>query len=347
MDQDRQHPAFVEPGRTRLVHQAHRRTGHAFDDRVHELEVRRVGHHRHLHVDRLAALQRPARALVVFHVAGPAQVVADHPVLPFERVLELGKDLRVRLVQDVRQDVQPAAVGHAQEDRRHAVFCGRADHLVEDRDHHVQALDREPRLARVKLLQELLERLDLRQPFEQRNGIDRVLRRAVAARLHCLPQPRPRLGLPHVREIEPDVRLIHLAQPPDCLQSVRRLLSKRPAHQMWRQRLEVVLGDGVGRQFQARVARRRRAERVDLRCQVPEVPDRVREVNQAHHGFVARDRPHPPTRLSCPGRRGGDGAPFPLSYCNRRRGGTRSRSPPLLSQQEKSPPSSSPPLLPQ
>ena len=58
-------------------------------------------------------------------------------------------------------------MGHRDHHVLDAAVGGVADDLVEDRDHHVQALDREPRLAGERAVQEALERLDLRDAVEQ------------------------------------------------------------------------------------------------------------------------------------------------------------------------------------
>ena len=52
-----------------------------------------------------------ARAGVILHVAHPAEI--DPQRLRGDRILELGQDLRVRLLQHVREHVQPAAMRHA------------------------------------------------------------------------------------------------------------------------------------------------------------------------------------------------------------------------------------------
>ena len=101
------------------------------------------------------AVHLVARAGVVLHVAHPAEI--DAARAREERILEFGQHLRVRLLQDVREHVEPAAMRH----RDHHVLDaggGRvADDLVEDRDHHVEAFDREARLARERAMQEPLE----------------------------------------------------------------------------------------------------------------------------------------------------------------------------------------------
>ena len=96
-----------------------------------------------------------------------------------------------------------------------------ADHLVEDRHEHVEPLDREARLARERALQEALERLDLRQPIEQRDRIDRIGRRAEASALGRLAQPLALFGHEHVRVVVAGRRTVDAAERLDDLVSGR------------------------------------------------------------------------------------------------------------------------------
>jgi hypothetical protein len=89
------------------------------------------------------------------------------------------------------------------------------DELVEHRDRHVEALDRELLLAQVGLVDEALERVDLDQPAEQPLLLVGGQRLAERARLDALAQPdalavrgdvldlvgdRPAVGLAQVRQ---------------------------------------------------------------------------------------------------------------------------------------------------
>ena len=95
--------------------------------------------------------------------------------------------------------------------------CGgrELDHLVEHRDRHVQALDRELLLAQVGLVHEALERVDLGEAAQQRALLLVAQRPAVGAGLDLLAQPgalamrgdvldlvgdRPAVGLAQVRQ---------------------------------------------------------------------------------------------------------------------------------------------------
>ncbi len=137
-----------------------RRAGGAGDDGVDELQVRWVG--LQPHGDRLAAQQLVGAlgAVVVLDVAGPA--LGDRGDR-LERLgaLELGEDRPVRAAEVVREHVEPAAVGHPDDDLAGAARARELDELVDHRHGHIQALDRELLLAQVGLVHEALERVDL------------------------------------------------------------------------------------------------------------------------------------------------------------------------------------------
>jgi hypothetical protein len=67
----------------------------------------------------------------------------------------------------VGEDVEPAAVGHADDDFVGARLGADLDRLVEHRDHHVEAFDRELLLPEKLALEVVLEALDLAHPLEQ------------------------------------------------------------------------------------------------------------------------------------------------------------------------------------
>ena len=152
----------------------------ALQHRVDRLQVRRVGDHR----DRGGVLavrggELAGLAEVVLHVAGALRG------LRVEVPLELGEDLLVRLADDVGQHVEPAPVGHADDDLVQAGLGGGLQHLVEQRDQRLAALQREPLLADVLGLQEGLERLGRVEPVED---VLLLLRRS-ASRTGARPAP--------------------------------------------------------------------------------------------------------------------------------------------------------------
>ncbi len=111
------------------------RAGLALDDRVDVLEVARIRREPHRHLARLGVADALG-AEVVFHVAGAAfGIRPDRLELPF--ALELANDHVVGPADGVREDVQPAAVRHADDDLVGAVIRGELDRLVEHRDHRV------------------------------------------------------------------------------------------------------------------------------------------------------------------------------------------------------------------
>ena len=279
MDEDRQARVGVEHGCARLVHRGSGRARHADDDRIDRLEMARVGRHRDRHVHPAAALDRAMRAGVVLHVAGPRHVFAEGARR--DRILELGEHLRVRLVEHVRHDVQAAAVGHADEDVARAGFGRVANHLVEDRHEHVEPLDREPRLAGERPLEEALERFDFREPIEQRHRIDRIGRRAEAAALDRLAQPLALVGNEHVRQVVPGRGAVDAAERLDDLGHVRGAGAQGRRHQVGRKVVKLGLRHAVRFGQQRRVAGWTAAERIQLGRQMTVSPDRLRQIDGA------------------------------------------------------------------
>ena len=217
---------------------------------------------------------------VVLDVAGPGHVFPE--ALRRDRILELGEDLRVRLVQHVRHHVQPAAMRHADQDVPGAGLRRLGDHLVQDRHHHVDAFDREARLAGEAAVQEPLEGLDLRQPIEQRDRIDRIGRRAEPPALRRIAQPAPLLGHEHVRVVVAGRRAVDAAQRLDHVVHGRGVLAKRRRNQARRHRAQVLLGDAVVLRKERGVAERlAQAERIEPGREVPVAPDRLRQVDRA------------------------------------------------------------------
>ena len=196
VNQDGEHLLLAESRCAGLADVGRRGASHAVEDRVHRLEVARVGRHRHHQCRGQIVATLDARARVVLHVAHPPEV--DAPRAGEQRILELRQDLGVRLLQDVGEHVEPAAVGHRDHHVLDPAGRGVTDDLVEDRDHHVQPLDREARLAGERPVEEALEALDLRNPVQQLAAADRILRRAEPRRLDRPAEPLPLLGYEHL-----------------------------------------------------------------------------------------------------------------------------------------------------
>ncbi len=185
----------------------------SLDHRVDRLEVARVGHERDGDVAGRGR-PRPLRAEVVLDVAA-ASLLAGDDGLDRPLALELAQDRLVRPPDDVREDVQPAAMRHAEHDLVRAVPRGKVDRLVEHRDHHVQTLDGELLLTEEGASQVALHPLHLAQAPEQPHSLVAGERTPVAARLDRLAEPdallvirdvldlvrdRPGVGLTEVRQ---------------------------------------------------------------------------------------------------------------------------------------------------
>ena len=206
------------------------------------------------------------------------------------RILELGQDLRVGLLQDVREHVQAAAVRHAEQDVPHAGIGGVGDDFVEDGQHHVQPLDREPRLPGEHAMQEPFEHLDLGQAIEQRHGIDRIDWRSKHPLLGRVAQP-----VPFDRDEDGGVVVagsgaVDLAKAGHGVERVLRPFSDRSADERGRHGREIFTRDAVGRWIQRRVADGLAAQRIELSRQVTVSADAVGKVDRADHRTDVRRR---------------------------------------------------------
>ena len=160
VDDDRQHGVALG-----VAAAVEARLDRAFDDRVDDLEVRRV--ERQAQVDRAARRRDVAReALVVLDVAR-GQVLR-------RGVVELGEQVLRHLAERVDEHVEAAAVRHADDDLLHALAAGALDELVHRGDEALAAFEREALLADVLGVQVALEALGGRQPVED---VDSSLRR--------------------------------------------------------------------------------------------------------------------------------------------------------------------------
>ena len=98
------HVVAIAPGPDGVIQSA----CHPHDHWIDRLQVTRVRRHRD---ERVATRARGSGACVILHVAHPSQV--DAKTLGQYRIFELRKDLRVRLLEDMREHIQPAAMCHA------------------------------------------------------------------------------------------------------------------------------------------------------------------------------------------------------------------------------------------
>ena len=188
----------------------------------------------------------------------------------FERplALELAEDRLVRAAEDVREDVEAAAMRHPEHDFVRALVGGEGDRLVQHGHHHVQALDRELLLAEERPPQVALEALDLGEAPEQRALLVRVERLVVAAGLDRGVEPGSLLVVGDVLDLVGARAAVDLAQ---SRQDLCRGLSRdvdaergggNPGLQLGRERRLEALG------LERRVADRLRAERIEPRGEV-------------------------------------------------------------------------------
>ena len=126
--------------------------------------------------------------------------------------LELAEDQPVRLVQDVRQDVEPAPVGHAHDDLLHPQPAGSLDDPVQQRDEHLAAFQREPLLAHEVLVQERLEQLGFVELVDDPALLLDVEAGVVPDRLHPLEEPAADLQVADVHELDADRPAVCLAE---------------------------------------------------------------------------------------------------------------------------------------
>ena len=267
--------------------------GTALDHRVDGLEMAGVRAERDRDLAR-RGLPHPFGPEVVLDVAGAAFRVGgdcvDRPL-----ALELAQDRLVGLPDRVREHAQPAAVGHPHHGLVRARFGGERDRLVEHRHHHVEALDRELLLAEEHPAQVALEAFDLREPLEQALLLVGAQRLSVAARLDRLPQPHAPLVVGDVLDLVRNRPAVGRAQAGERVgerlgrdvQPEER--GRDPSLQLGRQLRHQALG------VESRIADRLRAERVEVRSEVPVHPVRLDQRHRRGH----------PTEEQIVGRRGG------------------------------------------
>ena len=298
MQDDRDRGVVVQV-RVRALARGLDRARRALDHRADVLEVARVGLQPHDDRGLVGQLVGALGAVVVLDVAGAALRDRRHG-LDRGGALELAEDRLVRAPEAVGEHVEPAAVRHPDDDLARALRGGQLDHLVEHRDRHVQALDRELLLAQVGLVHEALERVDLRQPAQQRALLLVGQRRAEGAGLDLLAQPgalavrgdvldlvgdRAAVGLAQVRQRVRERRARHVGA-----QDLRR----DPRHQLRRE------ADRLG--LERRVALGLGAERVELGGQVAvhavRLEQRGRRLHRLQQRLVGRDG-RPPAAVGC------------------------------------------------
>ena len=243
----------------------------------------------------LPAWDGGARPRVILHVTHPSEIEAGGGA---DRILELGKNLRVRFLQHVREYVEPPPVRHADDGLPHTPICGSADNLIEDGDEHVQAFDREARLAGKRPMEKTLEHLHLRDSIEQRVRARRIHWRQEASGLGGMTQPLALLGHEHMRVVEAGRRAVDAPKLLDRLVGVRRRLGGGAANERRRELPQLVVANPVRAGRQRGIAGRRRTKRVDASRKMSVAPDRLRKIGRAdddvnvrrHRADAARGR---------------------------------------------------------
>ena len=207
------------------------------------------------------------RGEVVLDVARAALGVGcdrvDRPL-----AFELAQDVLVRHADRVREHVETAAVRHAHHDIVRARLGRQLDRLVEHRDHHVEALERELLLAEEPLAQEPLHPLHLAETAEERLLLLDGERLPVVTRLDRLPQPHALLVVGEVLELVGDRSAVRLAE---LRQHVGERLARHVHAQVRGRDARLQLGRQLRlepQRLQRRIADGLRSERVEARREV-------------------------------------------------------------------------------
>ncbi len=159
--------------------------------------------------------------------------------------LELGEDRLERLAHHVGEHVEPAAVGHADDDLLEAELAAALDDLLERRDRRLGAVEAEPLGAGVFLVEEALEGLRRGQPLQ--DGAPAVGGEfgAVLDRLDALLDPGFDPRLLYVHELDADVAAIGRPAAVDDLAQGRDLAQAQIVVDEDRA-VEVGVGEAVG-----------------------------------------------------------------------------------------------------
>ena len=178
-------------------------------------------------------------AEVVFHVAGALHIVRLEAL-----AAELGEHRGQRLLHDIDQRVQPAAMRHADGDLADAGRCHRLDDGVQRRNGDLAAFQAEPLGGDVALLAERLEAFRLGELHQDGALGLRVERGAPGRAFHPALDPGLLVGVLDVHELDADRAAIGLAQDGHDLAQRGGLAAK---HVVDEDRLvEVVVGETIG-----------------------------------------------------------------------------------------------------
>ena len=258
-----------------------------------------------------AAPAGPVGAEVILDVAGPAPAarLRGGGRGPLIGALKLVQDDLVRFLQHVGEHVQPPAMRHAHHHFPVPALGLTADRLIQHRDEHVRALNGEALLAGEGPVQELLERLDLRQSLQKLALLRGRSPDPEAPRLRRVAQPRPLLGIMDVVVVVAGCIAVDAPQRPDRLQGAGSPARGGTADHRGRQLSQVPVADAVRRRVQLRVARRPPAQRIEARGQVPVFPDRLGQRRGPDDPGHVRGRGRRGRRADGPARQQRRGAP--------------------------------------
>ncbi len=226
-------------------------------DGIDDLQMRRVGGQRQMH---LVAVELAIRrgAEVVLHVAGALDVVGRR-----RAALELVEDGAVRLAHDLGEDVEAAAMGHAEHDLAHAEIAAALDDLLERRDHRLAAVEAEALGAGVPDVDEALEAFRLDELVEDRLLAHRGEIDALVRAFDALLDPRLLFRIGDVHELDAERRTVGA---PENRQHLGDGGEFQPEHVIEEDAsAEIGLGETVGAGVELALRRQfRHAERIEI-----------------------------------------------------------------------------------
>ena len=231
-------------------------------DGVDRLQVRWVCGQRQMHG---VAVELPVArgAQVVLHVAGAADVFRVG-----RAAAELVEDRLVGLAHEVGQDVQAAAVRHAEHHFLQAQLTAALEDLLETRNHRLGAFQAEALGAGVLLVEELLEGFGRRQALQDRplaghregGAVERLV-------FDALLDPALLIGVLNVHELDADRAAVDHAADLDDLVQGRDLAPENAVDED--RPVQILFREAVGGRIQLGMGDpRRQAERIELRFQV-------------------------------------------------------------------------------
>ena len=219
VDENRDHRCGI-PLRVLVVSGVLERPRHALHDRVHELEVAGIGSEGDVNRGSVGETLLAPGALVVLDVSGALDREGPFCLDP----LELAGDLLVSEPHDVGQDVEAAAVGHPQHNPLGADFARLLEREIQHGNHDVGPLDGEALLAEVRIVEKLLQALDLGKPLEKAHPVSGLERARVGAGFNLIPEPPDHAGVLEVFELVSDRPAVGL---PESLEYVSQGLVAR------------------------------------------------------------------------------------------------------------------------